>query len=63
MTRPSGEYLSLAELADYFGTTIRHARLLQRSIPYTKVGGLVRFAKVDVEEYARRRRVEPRRAS
>jgi excisionase family DNA binding protein len=63
MTRSSGEYLSLADLADYFGTTVRHARRLQEHIPYTKVGGLVRFHRRDVEEYARSRRVEPRWAS
>lgn len=59
----AGEYLTLADLADYFSIKVRMARRLQEHIPYTKVGGLVRFRRADVEAYARSRRVEPRRAS
>jgi excisionase family DNA binding protein len=44
-TNPSLQLLTIEQLADQLTTSTRHIRRLiaERSVPYLKVGGLVRF--------------------
>jgi excisionase family DNA binding protein len=56
--------LALGELCEWLNITERHARkLVERgAIPYRKVGHLLRFAEVEIEEWSRpkSRRARPR---
>jgi excisionase family DNA binding protein len=51
--QPQGEVLTVPEVAAYFKVSIATIRawVLQRRIPYTKVGGkLLRFRRTDLEK-------------
>src|SRR5579872_4121969 len=57
---PVIELLSIAEAATLLSVSISSVRRLQqgRHLPFIRVGGSVRFAKVDLFAYLKRRRVE-----
>lgn len=57
---PTLELLTLAEVADLFKISVSSVRRLQqqRRIPFTKIGGSIRFAKSDLVSYVERGRVE-----
>lgn len=52
--------LDVTAAADYLGITVRHVRELvaRRSIPYVKVGRLVRFLPEDLDAYLAERKVK-----
>jgi excisionase family DNA binding protein len=52
-TSTTARHLSIDELADRLGITVRHVRRLvaQRRVPYLKVGRLVRFDPVEIAEW------------
>ena len=52
--------LTVAEVAEWLGTTSRHVRRLvfERRIAYRKLGSYVRFHPDDVAEYVAAQRVE-----
>jgi excisionase family DNA binding protein len=65
-TDPLPHLLSIDELAEHLGVTVRHVRRLvaERRVPYLKVGRLVRFDPEDVAgwlEDGRRPRLPDRR--
>jgi excisionase family DNA binding protein len=45
--------LTIDQLADRLGTTVRHVRRLvaDRRVPFVKVGGLVRFDPADIDAW------------
>ncbi len=57
--------LTTEEAAQYLGTTPRHIRRLvsDHSRSHYKVGGRVRFADVDLDEWLDSRRIDARRSS
>lgn len=59
-SEPTPELLTIAEVAKLFRTSKSSVRRLQqqRSIPFLKIGGAVRFATSDLVEYMQRVRVE-----
>jgi excisionase family DNA binding protein len=58
---PTIELTTIAEVARLLKISISSVRHLQqaRKISFLKVGGSVRFAKVDVLAYLAKRRIEP----
>ena len=56
------QMLTIAEAAEYLGTSPRHVRRLvtDHSLSHYKVGGRVRFADVDLDTWLDRRKVEGR---
>jgi len=54
------ELLTISEAAEFLKISISGMRRLQqeRHIPFFKVGGSVRFAKSDIIEYLKERRIE-----
>jgi excisionase family DNA binding protein len=58
-------YLSVAEVAEIFGTTVRFPRRLieERRITYVKVGRHVRIPESAVREFIAAHTLEPRRRS
>jgi excisionase family DNA binding protein len=58
-SHPEAELLTIAEVATLFKVSLTSVRRLQqgRHIPFTKVGGSVRFAKADIMSYLAKRRV------
>lgn len=54
-TAPAGRWLTLTELCDWLNITERHARKLiaRDAIPYRKVGRLLRFTRVEIEEWSK----------
>ena len=56
---PAVELLTIAEVAEWLKISASGVRRLQqtRSLPFIKVGGSVRFSKVDITSYLEKRRV------
>ena len=53
--------LSIEQAARYLNVEVRWMRraVFERRLPYYKVGRYIRFRREDLEEFLRRRRVEP----
>jgi excisionase family DNA binding protein len=51
----AAQWLTLAELCDWLNITERHARKLvaRDAIPYRKVGRLLRFTRVEIEQWSK----------
>lgn len=51
--------LDTAGAAEYLGTSVRHVRRLvfDRRVPFTRVGGKIRFLPADLDQYLKDRRV------
>ncbi len=49
-TEPLPHLLTIEQLADHLGVTVRHVRgqIAERRVPYIKVGRLVRFDPVEI---------------
>ncbi len=62
-TTPRQTWLTLAELAELLNITERHVRRLvaENRIPYTKVGGRIRFNLARVEDWLNQNSHEPDR--
>lgn len=62
---PLPRLLTIDELAEHLGTSIRHVRRLiaERRIPYLKVGWLIRFDPEEVGASLDEHRVESRRTA
>jgi excisionase family DNA binding protein len=58
-TDPLPHLLSIEELAEHLGVTVRHVRRLiaERRVPYLKVGRLVRFDPAEITARLDGRRV------
>jgi excisionase family DNA binding protein len=56
---PLPHLLSIDELAEHLGVTVRHVRRLvaERRVPYLKVGRLVRFDPAEITAWLDGRRV------
>jgi excisionase family DNA binding protein len=56
---PLPHLLSIDELAEHLGVTVRHVRRLvaERRVPYLKVGRLVRFDPAEITAWLNGRRV------
>lgn len=57
---PGAELLTIAEAAHFLTISVSSMRRLQqrRSVPFFKVGGSVRFSKIDLTAYLNGRRVD-----
>ena len=60
-TQPESRLMSIAEVADRLGVTVRHIRRLvsERRIPYLKWGHLLRFDPADIDRWLDTTRVQP----
>lgn len=60
-TEPQSRLMSIAEVADRLGVTVRHIRRLvsERRIPYLKWGHLLRFDPADIDQWLDTARVQP----
>lgn len=60
MTEKNESLWSAKEVAHYLGCSIRHLRRLRkRGLPFSKIGGMLRFPKDDVIRWARTTATEP----
>jgi excisionase family DNA binding protein len=59
MTDLSTQLLTIDQLAERLGITVRHVRRLvaERRLPYYKVGRLVRFDSAEIEQWLQTRRI------
>ena len=59
MTDLNTQLLTIDQLAERLGTTVRHVRRLvaERRLPYYKVGRLVRFDPAEIKHWLQTRRV------
>lgn len=56
----SPHLLTLDQLAERLGTTVRYVRLVaERRVPFVKVGGLVRFDPADIDTWLQDHRSTP----
>lgn len=62
---PLPNLLTIVQVADLLGITIRHVRRLvaERRLPYIKVGRLVRFDPADIAKYIAQSRIDRRRGA
>ena len=60
-TQPEPRLMSIAEVADRLGVTVRHIRRLvsERRIPYLKWGHLLRFDPADIDQWLDTTRFQP----
>jgi excisionase family DNA binding protein len=59
MTDLSTQLLTIDQLAERLGITVRHVRRLvaERRLPYYKVGRLVRFDSAEIKQWLQTRRI------
>jgi excisionase family DNA binding protein len=59
MTHLSTQLLTIEQLAERLGITVRHVRRLvaERRLPYYKVGRLVRFDPAEISQWLQTRRI------
>ena len=59
MTDLNTQLLTIDQLAERLGTTVRHVRRLvaERRLPYYKVGRLVRFDPAEITQWLQTRRI------
>jgi excisionase family DNA binding protein len=57
--QPSARLLTEPEAAVYLGTTARHMRTLRynRRMPYVKLGGKVRFDRLDLDRFIKTHKI------
>ncbi|MFH1519231.1 MAG: helix-turn-helix domain-containing protein [Candidatus Omnitrophota bacterium] len=58
---PGKRFISIKELSEYLGVKVNtlYSWVSMKKIPYTKMGGLVRFDLKKIDEWVKNREVKP----